>query len=100
MLNFAAAVLALAIAVVDHCVMLRLVQDCDRMPPADPLFIALSYRHRRLWWFTADEEVQNWHVSADVDGEHDNEVAITVGDIALNLTTVPGTGTRFTFWLV
>jgi hypothetical protein len=59
----------------------------DREPPADPRSIELTYQHRQSLWHDADEELQTWHVSADI---HDDrgEVVVHVGDIMIVLVDV------------
>jgi len=61
--------------------------QCRRTPPDDPQAITLSYRHEHLWWYSADDALETWHVSADIveggasgDG-HVGDMRITLVDL-------------------
>jgi hypothetical protein len=53
-----------------------------RTPPEDPSGIVLTYHHEHLWWYSADDAPERWHISADIcdDSGHPE---IHVGDIGI-----------------
>lgn len=55
----------------------------ERVPPADLRDIQLTYAHARPWWYTADDALVTWHVSADT-GD-DNGPGDHVGDLDITL---------------
>jgi hypothetical protein len=55
----------------------------ERVPPAYLRDIRLTYAHGHPWWYTADDALVTWHVSADT-GE-DNAPGAHVGDVDITL---------------
>jgi hypothetical protein len=53
----------------------------DRPLPADLFAVELTVSHRRAWSVEPDEELEAWHVSADVYDEGGNTVVGHVGDM-------------------
>lgn len=52
-------------------------------PPDDPSSITLTYLHQHHWWSSADDALETWHISADIDhdGPHVGDMYITLVDI-------------------
>jgi GNAT superfamily N-acetyltransferase len=69
----------------------------DRTPPADPSDISLTYHHEYLWWYSADDAPERWHVSADICDES-GQPEIHVGD--MNIVLVDLNETRDPFSLL
>lgn len=57
----------------------------DRCPPADLRDIYLTYTHQHPWWYSADDGLLMWHVSADIDDDSDQAPASHVGDMNITL---------------
>jgi hypothetical protein len=55
------------------------------VPPDDPRAITLTYHHQHLWWYGADDALETWHVSADVDGGGEAGAGAHVGDMSITL---------------
>jgi GNAT superfamily N-acetyltransferase len=49
------------------------------VPPADPHYIELTYRHRHYWSDTPSDAVERWHISADFEDPEGDET-LHVGD--------------------
>jgi hypothetical protein len=57
----------------------------ERVPPADPWEITLSYAHERPWWYTADDALMMWHVSADIGEDSGPGAGSHAGDMNITL---------------
>jgi hypothetical protein len=57
----------------------------ERVPPADPWHIRLTYAHDHPWWYTADDALVTWHVSADIDKDSGLGADAHVGDLNITL---------------
>lgn len=60
-----------------------MINEPDRLPPADPWSIQLTYRHDQRWWFDADQEPEAWEVSADIYDDSGTHLECHVGDISI-----------------
>ncbi len=69
-----------------------------RTPPDDPWNITLTYRHEHCWWFSADDALETWHVSADIGDDIGPHAGSHVGD--LNITLADACETRDPFTLL
>ena len=63
-----------------------MINEPDRIPPADPWSIQLTYRHDQRWWFDADQEPEAWEVSADIYDDSGTHLEYHIGDI--NITAL------------
>jgi hypothetical protein len=57
----------------------------ELVPPADPWQISLSYTHEHPWWYTANDELMTWHVSADTGDDSGPGAGSHVGDLDITL---------------
>lgn len=57
----------------------------ERVPPADPWHISLTYAHDHPWWYSADDALVTWHVSADIDKDSGPGADAHVGDLDITL---------------
>jgi hypothetical protein len=60
-----------------------MINEPDRIPPADPWRIRLAYRLDQRWWFDADQEPETWQISADIHDDSGTHLESHVGDISI-----------------
>jgi hypothetical protein len=60
-----------------------MINEPDRIPPADPWSIQLTYRHDQRWWFDANQEPETWKISADIYDDSGTRFESHVGDISI-----------------
>jgi hypothetical protein len=64
-------------------------------PPDDPWNISLSYRREHCWWYSADDALVTWHVSADIDDVSGPDAGSHVGDMSITLVDIYETSDPF-----
>jgi hypothetical protein len=60
-----------------------MISEPDRVPPADPWRIRLTYRHDQRWWFGAEQEPETWVISADISDDSGTRLKSHVGDLSI-----------------
>jgi hypothetical protein len=70
-------------------------QQQGHTPPDDPWNITLTYRREHYWWYSADDALVTWHVSANIDDDSGPDARSHVGDMSITLVDTYETSDPF-----